>query len=83
MTDKNSTVGSKNDSIKRLYLSSKDKKLAGVCGGIGEYFGVDSTLIRLAWIVLTILTAIIPGIIGYIIAAMVIPSEPPAGRQKP
>lgn len=59
--------------IKRLYLSNTDKKLSGVCGGIAEYLEVDSTLIRLAWIILTIATAVIPGIIGYIIAAIVMP----------
>ncbi|WP_431603159.1 PspC domain-containing protein [Clostridium beijerinckii] len=32
---------------KRLYLSATDKKLAGVCGGIAEYFGLDSTLVRI------------------------------------
>ena len=61
--------------MKRLYRSS-DKQLAGVCGGIGEYFDIDPTLIRLAWIILTILTGIMPGIIGYVIAAMVIPNAP-------
>ncbi len=60
--------------MKRLYLSM-DKKLSGVCGGIGEYFEVDPTIIRLAWIVMTVLTGILPGIIAYIIAAMVIPKE--------
>jgi phage shock protein C len=60
---------------KKLYLSSNDKKISGVCGGIGKYFGVDSTLIRLVWIVTTVLTGIIPGIIGYIIAAIVMPNE--------
>jgi len=62
--------------IKRLYLSSDDKKLAGVCGGIGEYFGVDSTLVRLVWIIITIVTAVIPGVIGYVVAAIVIPNKP-------
>lgn len=61
---------------KRLYLSTTDKKLAGLCGGLGEYFEVDSSLIRLAWIVLTVLTGIIPGIVAYIIAALVIPKRP-------
>jgi phage shock protein PspC (stress-responsive transcriptional regulator) len=60
---------------KRLYLSQHDKKLAGVCGGIGEFFGVDPTLIRLAWILFTALTAFIPGILAYIVAAMVMPSK--------
>lgn len=61
--------------IKRLYASSTDRKISGVCGGIGEYFSLDSTLVRLAWVVLTIITGIVPGIIGYIIAAIVMPSK--------
>lgn len=64
-----------NKEIKKLYLSSQDKKLAGVCGGVAEYFEVDSTLIRLAWILVTVLTAVVPGIIGYIIAALVMPNR--------
>lgn len=62
-------------SIKRLYASSTDRKISGVCGGIGEYFSLDSTLVRLAWVVLTIITGIIPGVIGYIIAAIIMPSK--------
>ena len=65
---------SKHD-IKRLYLSTIDKKLSGVCGGIAEYLEVDSTVVRLAWIVLTVMTGIVPGVIAYIIAAMVIPTK--------
>jgi phage shock protein C len=61
---------------KRLYLSTTDKKIAGVCGGIGEYFEIDSTVIRLAWIITTLLTGVAPGVIGYVIAAVVIPKEP-------
>lgn len=61
--------------IKRLYASSTDRKISGVCGGIGEYFSLDSTLVRLAWVVLTIVTGIIPGVIGYIIAVIVMPSK--------
>jgi phage shock protein C len=59
--------------VKRLYLSQTDKKMSGVCGGIAEYFEVDSTLVRLAWVVLTVLSGILPGIIAYIIAALVMP----------
>jgi phage shock protein PspC (stress-responsive transcriptional regulator) len=66
----------KQTDIKRLYLSASDKKIFGVCGGIAEYMEVDSTLIRLIWIVLTIATAVVPGVIGYIIAAVVIPPKP-------
>ncbi len=61
--------------MKRLYLSRQDKKISGVCGGLAEYYEVDSSLVRVAWIVLTVLTGIMPGIIGYIIAAIVVPGK--------
>ena len=56
---------------KKLYKSKEDKKLCGVCGGIAEYFELDSTLVRLAWSVFTLMGG--SGIIGYIIAALVMP----------
>lgn len=68
-------MATKAKSPKRLYRSTKDKKLAGVCGGLGEYLGVDSTLIRLAWVFVTLLTGILPGTIVYIVAAVVIPNK--------
>ncbi len=58
---------------KKLYISDTDKKLCGVCGGIAEYFEIDSTLVRLAWVVFTLLGG--SGIIGYIIAAIVMPKR--------
>lgn len=61
--------------VKRLYLSKTDKKISGVCGGIAEYFAIDSSLIRLAWILVSILTGVVPGIVGYLVAAVVIPAE--------
>lgn len=64
------------DQPKRLYLSDSDKKISGVCGGIAAYLNADPTAIRLAWILLTILTGIVPGIIAYIVAAIVMPHEP-------
>lgn len=66
----------KQTEIKRLYLSSRDRKISGVCGGIAEYFEIDSSLIRLAWILFTVLTAIVPGIVAYILSAIVIPHHP-------
>lgn len=63
-------------SPKKLYRSSKDKKLAGVCGGLGEYFGIDSTLIRLAWVFITLVTGIAPGVVAYVVAAVVMPNKP-------
>lgn len=59
-------------SVKRLYRSSVNYMLAGVCGGIAEYFNIDPTLIRLAWIILTCMNCG-TGIVAYIIAAIVIP----------
>lgn len=59
---------------KRLYKSKSDKKLCGVCGGIAEYFEVDSTLIRLAWILLV--ATIGTGLLAYIIALIVMPDRP-------
>ncbi len=62
------------DTNKKLYRSTKDYKLGGVCGGIAEYLGIDSSLIRLGWILLTFLGG--SGILAYLIAWMVIPENP-------
>lgn len=62
---------------KRLYLSRNDKKLAGVCGGIAEYFDIDSTIVRLLWVLFTIPGG--AGLIIYIIAAVIM-NEPPSHR---
>ncbi|WMM25962.1 PspC domain-containing protein [Tissierella sp. MB52-C2] len=61
--------------MKQLFLSDTDKKLCGVCGGIAEYFGIDSTLVRLGWVLLSIFSAGFPGIIAYILASMIIPKR--------
>lgn len=60
---------------RRLYRSDTDKMIAGVCGGIGEYFNIDPTLIRLAWVIISIPTALFGGLIAYIIAAIIIPTR--------
>ena len=65
-------------SDKRLYRSSVNYMLAGVCGGIGEYFNIDPTLIRLAWVIVTCMS-FGSGIIAYIIAAIVIQNKKKAG----
>ena len=53
---------------KRLYKSSTDKKVCGVCGGIANYFDVDPTVIRLIWVIFTLVGG--SGLIAYIIAAI-------------
>jgi phage shock protein C len=62
------------DMEKRLYRSRNDRKLAGVCGGIAEYYGWDPTLVRVAWIVLTLLGG--SGILIYLIMWLVMPEAP-------
>jgi len=49
--------------------------LAGVCGGIGQYFGIDPTLVRLGWVIVTIFPSCGFGLLAYIIAAIIIPKE--------
>lgn len=59
---------------KRLYKSNKNKMIDGVCAGIGEYFNIDPTLIRLGAVALCF--AGFSGVLAYIIAAVVIPRDP-------
>lgn len=61
---------------KKFYKSSNDKMLAGVLGGFAEYIGVDSTLVRLVYVLIAMFSAGFPGILFYIICALVIPDEP-------
>ena len=58
---------------RRLYKSNENKMIDGVCGGIAEYFGVDPTLIRLAWVVFSLLGG--SGLLAYILAAIIIPRD--------
>lgn len=60
--------------MKKLYKSRTDKKLCGVCGGLADYFEIDSTVVRLLWVLFTIFGG--AGILAYIIAALVMPNEP-------
>lgn len=60
---------------KRLQRSRTEKVLGGVCGGLAEYFNVDPTLVRVLWIVMTLIVGV--GILLYIILWFVMPLEPP------
>ena len=62
--------------VKKLYRSEDNKIFAGVIGGVGEYFDIDPTILRLAYILITIMTAFIPAALGYIIACFVVPQKP-------
>lgn len=59
---------------KKLTRSMTNKMIAGVCGGIADYLSVDPTLIRLVFVILA-LAGIMPGLLAYIIAWIVIPAE--------
>ncbi len=60
--------------MKRLFRT--EKKIAGVCGGLGEYFEIDPTIVRLLVIVAALATAVAPVLIGYVIAWIVVPARP-------
>lgn len=59
---------------KKLYKSKIDRKIFGVCGGIAEYFRVDSTIIRLIFVVLAL--GAMSGVLIYLLAALIMPEEP-------
>lgn len=59
----------------KLRKSATDKKLCGVCGGLAEYFGIDSTVVRLLWILFTLAGG--AGILAYIICALVMENPEP------
>ena len=61
---------------KRLYKSNTNKVISGVCGGLGEYFNIDPSIIRIIWVIIVFLTAIGGGIIAYIACAVLIPNAP-------
>lgn len=63
---------------KKLYKSNTDKKLCGVCAGIAEYCGIDSTVIRLIWVLGTLFIG--AGLLAYIIAAIVMPNKPESDK---
>lgn len=60
--------------MKRLYRSEKNKMIAGVCGGLAEYFNIDPVVIRLVFVIL-LFPGGLPGILPYIILWIVVPKE--------
>lgn len=61
--------------MKKLYRSDTNKIFAGIIGGIGEYFDIDPTLLRLLWLIVFVFTGIVPGIFVYIIAIFIVPKK--------
>jgi len=61
---------------KRLYRSNRDLMLGGVCGGLGEYFNIDTTVVRLAFVLLAFVTAFFPAFLLYFILWIIVPRNP-------
>lgn len=60
---------------KKLYRSTSNVKISGVCGGIAEYFGADATIIRLLWVLGTLMNFFI-GIVAYVACVFIVPEDP-------
>ncbi len=65
--------------MKKLYRSQEDKKIAGIFGGLGEIFGIDPTLLRLAFVFIGLATGIFPIVIAYLVGWIIIPK----GKKQP
>lgn len=61
---------------KKLFRSNQQKMLGGICGGLAEYFDLDVSLVRLIFVGLALLTAILPMVLFYLIAWLVVPAAP-------
>ena len=62
------------DPNRKLYRSKSDKKLAGVCGGLAQYFNLDATLIRVLFVLLAVLGG--SGLVLYVAMWIIVPQEP-------
>ncbi len=61
--------------IKRLYRSGSNRMIAGVCGGIAEYFNIEPSLVRVIYVIISVFSAAFPGIIIYLAAWIIMPDE--------
>ncbi|NTW06158.1 MAG: PspC domain-containing protein [Peptococcaceae bacterium] len=61
--------------IKRFSRSKSNRMIAGVCGGIAEYFGLDYSLVRVIYVIISVFSAAFPGIIIYLAAWIIMPDE--------
>ena len=59
---------------KRLFRSRADRQLAGVLGGVAEYFGLDPSLVRISYVIVTFFTGCIPGVLLYIMMRVIVPA---------
>jgi phage shock protein C len=61
---------------KKMMRSRTDRTVAGICAGAGHYLNLDVTLVRLMWVLITIVSGIFPGVIVYALAWVIVPEEP-------
>ena len=59
---------------KKKLTRSRDRMIAGVCGGLAEYFGIDATLVRIAYVLISVISAAFPGVLAYIILMFIMPN---------
>ncbi|MCI0692096.1 PspC domain-containing protein [candidate division KSB1 bacterium] len=67
-------------SEKRLVRTLGDRMIGGVCGGIAKYFNIDPSLVRIGFVLLTIFSGMIFGIVTYIVMMIVVPEESPTAK---
>lgn len=61
--------------MKKLYRSSTNKVAAGILGGLGEYWDIDPVVLRLAFVFLILITGLVPGVLAYVIALVIVPKR--------
>ncbi len=66
---------------KRLHRSRTDRQLAGVLGGVSDYLRMDPSFVRIAYVILTILTGFVPGLFLYLVMTFIVPVEPETQSQ--
>lgn len=66
---------------KNLYRSRKNRMLGGVAGGLGEFFGIDPTLVRLLFVLLGIVGWVAPAVVAYVVMLFIVPEEPLPGGE--
>ncbi len=63
--------------MQKLYRSRTDQKIGGICGGLGEIYNFDSNLIRLGLVFIGLVTHIVPAVVTYLVAWIILPEGPP------
>lgn len=61
---------------KKLYRSVDNKVIAGIMGGLGEYFDIDPVLFRVIYLIFTIFSGVVPGVLAYLLMILIMPKPP-------